>query len=73
MRVLFKNIGRTKATWEEDVESERGLLQALLRRKVLMSKDIDINWNGEEGSIFAGGFHWVGEIHLVKPKEDPKS
>ena len=61
MRVRFENVGRLKATWEEDVESERAIVLAIERKHVLMSRDVWVEWDGVEGTIYAG-MRTVGTI-----------
>jgi hypothetical protein len=70
MKILFKNVGRGKFTWEADVKTftESALVRAIKKKKALMSNDIDVveNPSGGSGIIVVGGFHNVGEWFIVK-------
>lgn len=61
-RVKFIDVGRECVTWEEELVNvdERSLVQAIQRRKVLLSRDISV----ANSTIFAG-FRAVGRTEIV--------
>ncbi len=66
MIARFVEVGRGKVTWEQDYPTPptAGELETAVRKKsVLVSRDIEVALDGNEGAIFAG-FHQVGRIEI---------
>ncbi len=65
MKVRFLNVGRSKATWDQDIDfNEESLIRAIRKKGVLMSRGIDVEISGGRGGIFAGD-RLVGEFMLL--------
>ncbi len=76
VKVLFKDVGRRKASWEADlpVLDESALLRSISKNGGLASRDVDVTLNADgSGVIIVGGFRVVGSFYLVgEPAMPPR-
>lgn len=67
MKVVVENVGQRKLSWDMEVWGEpsvaaQQILEEVIKRRALMSSDIDVSWSedGRRGYILVGGFREVG-------------
>ena len=73
MKIQFKNVGRGKANWVAEIDTDRpdsevadDIATEIMNNGRLMSQDVSGDWDDEfNGSIYAG-FHKVGSFGPVK-------
>jgi hypothetical protein len=70
-RLRFVDVGRGKATWEQDFnlganDIEKQILRSIKEHSTIASRDIEFFFDGEQGSIVVGGFRTIGRIELAE-------
>lgn len=66
-RLRFVDVGRGKATWEQDfnlgaASIEKQILRSIRSHATIASRDLEFYFDGEQGSITVGGFRTIGRI-----------
>ncbi len=67
MKVLFKDIGRDKKSWEKQMYPDADLI-AKEASKALASRDVEASFDEDSlvaGDIIVGGMRFVGRFEVV--------